>query len=128
MVINNKYLHNINRVSGNQPVPARKIDKKTEGGFERILQDKLQQNLELKVSKHAEMRLKSRNINLSKAQMEKISQAVSKAEQKGVKDSLLLVDDIALVVNIKNRTVITAADRNELKENVFTNIDGAVII
>ncbi|GAE88971.1 flagellar hook associated protein [Acetivibrio straminisolvens JCM 21531] len=72
------------------------------------------------------MRLQARNINLTDAQKEKISKAVQKAEEKGVKDSLVLIDDIAFVVNVRNRTVITAVNSNELKENVFTNIDGAV--
>lgn len=72
------------------------------------------------------MRLETRNIKISDAQKQKISKALDKAEEKGVKDSLVMVDDIALVVNVKNRTVITAVNSNELKENVFTNIDGAV--
>jgi len=72
------------------------------------------------------MRLQLRNIKLTDEQKEKISKAVQKAEEKGVKDSLVLIDDIAFVVNVRNRTVITAVNSNELKENVFTNIDGAV--
>jgi flagellar operon protein len=53
---------------------------------------------------------------------------VDKAEAKGAKESLVLVDDVALVVSVKNRTVITAVDRQHLKENVFTNIDSAVVV
>lgn len=105
------------------------INKQSTGfDFQAILNQKLNQNTELKISKHAEERLKTRNINLTKEQMNKINDAVSKADEKGVKESLVLVDDVALVVSVKNRTIITAVSSNELKDNVFTNIDGAVII
>lgn len=97
-------------------------------GFDSVLKQKLAENDEIKFSKHAELRLQSRNINLTQAQKDKIKDAVTKAESKGVKDSLVLMDNLAFVVNVKNRTVITAANSNELKENVFTNIDGAVIV
>jgi len=96
--------------------------------FSDILNEQLSKQSELKFSKHAEMRLRSRNINLSGTQLERINQAVTKAEGKGVKDSLIIVDDIALVVSVKNKTVVTVNDKNELKNNVFTNIDGAVIL
>lgn len=96
--------------------------------FQEILDKKIAHGNELTISKHAQDRMKERNINLTQNQMERVNVAVSKAGQKGVKESLVLVDDVALVVSIKNNTVITAVGSNELKENVFTNIDGAVII
>ncbi len=98
------------------------------GGFDSILKQKQAENSEIKFSKHAEQRLQSRNISLSQDQKEKMKIAVTKAESKGVRDSLVLMDNLAFVVNVQNRTVITAANSNELKENVFTNIDGAVIV
>ena len=58
---------------------------------------------------------------------DKINQAVDRASEKGVKDSLVIVDDMAFIVNVKNRVVVTAVNNEELKKNVFTNIDGAVI-
>jgi flagellar operon protein len=97
-------------------------------GFESILQRQQTGIEEIKFSKHAEYRLRSRNINLTQAQKQKMKEAVAKAESKGVRDSLVLMDDLAFVVNIRNRMVITAANSSELKENVFTNIDGAVIV
>ncbi|MGE5473456.1 MAG: TIGR02530 family flagellar biosynthesis protein [Ignavibacteriales bacterium] len=97
-------------------------------GFGEILQDKINQQSDVKISKHAELRMNARNINISEAQMERVKNGINKAQEKGVKDSLMLVDNIALVVNVKNRTVVTAANTQELKENVFTNIDGAVIV
>jgi len=118
---------NISRINGSQrAIPSGKPDGKVQGSFEEILESKVNENRGLKFSKHAEMRLQLRNIKLTDEQKEKISKAVQKAEEKGVKDSLVLIDDIAFVVNVRNRTVITAVNSNELKENVFTNIDGAV--
>lgn len=82
----------------------------------------------LKFSAHAETRLKSRGIAFGEEMMRKLSSAVDRAEQKGVKkDSLVLMQDMALIVNIRNRTVITAMDTGDMKGNVFTNIEGAVI-
>lgn len=105
------------------------IQKPTTGpSFQDILNHKISENTELKWSKHAENRLKERGIKLTDEQMDKVKQAVAKADSKGVKDSLIMVDNIAMVVSVKNKTVITVADSKELKENVFTNIDGAVII
>ena len=90
--------------------------------FGTILQDRL------KVSGHAQTRLQSRNIELGEAEWERVMAGVEKASQKGAKESLVMVDDVALVISIKNRTVITAVDKASLKDNVFTNIDSAVVV
>jgi len=82
----------------------------------------------LKLSGHAKSRLSSRNIELDRDAWERVIQGVDKAAEKGARESLVMLDDVALVVSIKNRTVITAVDRDHLKENVFTNIDSAVIV
>lgn len=94
--------------------------------FEQVLDQKLKG--ELKFSQHARERLKARNIELSASDLNKLSEAVEKVRGKGSKDSLILMHDLALVVSVKNNTVITAVDSQNLKENVFTNIDSAVII
>jgi len=90
--------------------------------FAGVLQD------QLKLSGHAKTRLESRNIQLDAEQWNRVVDGVNKAAAKGAKDSLIMVDDAALVVSVKNRTVITAVDQANLKENVFTNIDSAVIV
>lgn len=90
--------------------------------FAGILQD------QLKVSGHAKTRLESRNIQLGKAEWDRVLEGVNRAAAKGAKESLVMVDDVALVVSVKNRTVITAVDQGNLKDNVFTNIDSAVIV
>lgn len=82
----------------------------------------------LKFSAHASQRLAERKIQLDSATMVKVTDAIDKAEAKGIEDTLVLTDNAALIVNVKNRTVITAMDKQSLNGNVFTNIDGAVIV
>lgn len=91
-------------------------------GFGRVLGDKLA----VKFSAHAAERLRGRN--LSPDEMSRINRGLERAAGKGSKDSLLLLPDLALVVNVPNRTVVTAVGGDRLKEGVFTNIDSAVII
>jgi flagellar operon protein len=90
--------------------------------FDRILQD------QLKLSGHAQTRMSSRNIELNQDEWQRVLGGVQKAAAKGAKESLVMVDNVALVVSVKNRTVITAVDKDSLKDNVFTNIDSAVIV
>jgi len=86
------------------------------------------QTAELKFSKHATGRLNDRGIELSDSQMERLNNGVRKAGQKGIKDSLVIVDQLAFIVNVPNNTVVTAMDSTETNDNVFTNINGAVIM
>ena len=81
----------------------------------------------LKYSAHAASRVKSRNIDTSPEQMRRINDAVDKAAAKGLDDTLVLTPDAAFIISVKNRTIITVMDRDQLQGNVFTNIDGAVI-
>jgi len=86
------------------------------------------ENRSVKISAHAEARLRQRRIYLSSEDMERINRAVEKMNEKGAKESLLLMRDLALLVNVRNRTVITALDGQNMKDRVFTNIDSAMII
>ena len=96
--------------------------------FEEILKQKsIEKSEGLKFSKHAGERLEQRNITLSDDQIKRLKDATAKADEKGIKESLMIMDNMAFIVNVKNSTVITAMDQTENKENVFTNIDGAVI-
>lgn len=79
-------------------------------------------------SKHANERLASRNINLNGAQLDRLNKGVMQAKEKSIKESLVMMDNIAFIVNIKNNMVITAMDQETNDSNVFTNIDGAVIV
>lgn len=129
MVVNNKFINNIGRIPGQIPTNTNNSPQKNEVGkvdFKSVLNNAVEKGNEVKFSKHAEMRLQTRNINLSQQQKEKLEQAVNKADAKGVRDSLVVLDNLAFVVNVKSRTVVTAVQSSEMKENVFTNIDGAV--
>lgn len=94
--------------------------------FSNIFAQKITENENVRFSKHANSRLESRNINLSSEQIDRLNQGVMKARTKNINESLVMMDDIAFIVNVKNNTVITALDQSE--DNVFTNIDGAVIV
>lgn len=83
---------------------------------------------QLKFSHHAEQRLQQRGIQLLPDQLERIASAVNQAAAKGAKDSLVLFQDIAMIVNVPNRTVVTAMDGNSMKEHIFTQIDSAVVV
>src|SRR5438067_7410222 len=81
----------------------------------------------VKFSTHAQQRLQQRDITLGDEDVAKINSAVDRAQEKGAKVSLILLDDMAFVVSVKNRVVITAVDQPRMKQNVFTNIDSVVI-
>lgn len=97
--------------------------------FQDILNQKTRTKTEtLKFSKHAAGRLTERNIELTDSQLERLSEGAQKAGAKGIRESLVIVDSLAFIVNIPNNTVVTAMDQEGTGENIFTNIDGAVII
>lgn len=97
--------------------------------FQEILRQKaLPGTGNLKFSKHAMGRLSDRNIELSDSQLERLQSAAQKAGQKGIRDSLVIMDQLAFIVNVPNQTVVTAMDSTETMDNIFTNINGAVII
>lgn len=86
------------------------------------------QGSELKFSKHASGRLAIRNIELDDIQRSRLADGMQKAGEKGIKDSLVIMDQLAFIVNVPSNTVVTAMDQTESKDNIFTNIDGAVIV
>lgn len=90
--------------------------------FASVFQDTSEQ---IKFSKHAAQRLQTRNIDMSEEQRERLQNAASQAREKGMRESLVMVDNLAFIVNIKNNTVITAVE--DTRQAVFTNIDGAII-
>lgn len=129
--MNNDYLLRKTRIlqdSGVQQTPTKQqsIPKPGQQSFEEVL-DKIGQK-ELKFSKHAMERMKSRNIELTQQDLDKISEAVDKADDKGIKEALILMNDKVFIASVKSKTIITAAAEKQLKDSVFTHIDGAVII
>lgn len=90
--------------------------------------DELLKPLEIKFSNHAIERMRSRGIHFQPDTLQRIDSAVNRASEKGAKETLVIAEDSALIVNIENKTVVTVMDKNMLKENIFTNIDAAVIV
>jgi flagellar operon protein len=121
--------------------PARTSDGKT---FNDILRSKVAQtiapaaptetpstdaagNVTVRWSAHATARLRQRGIEMTTGQLQRLEGAVNRAAAKGSKDALVMMDGTAMVVSVKNRTVITALHQDQARDNVFTNIDSAVI-
>jgi len=107
-----------------QPTKSQPAQSVGETPFSKVLD----QTQGVKFSQHAQDRLKARNITFSNDQLKQLEGAVNSVAQKGGKDSLVMMGDAALVVSVKNRTVVTAMDRSQMKGNVFTNIDSAVVV
>lgn len=84
--------------------------------------------IELSFSKHALKRSQQRGINFSRDELVRISEAIDTMQKKGTREALLLYRDIALLVNVRDKKVITCVDRERLKQDVFTNIDGVMIV
>jgi len=111
-------------LQGNRTAVGTSRQETKEAGLFRELLDQQQ----LKFSHHAELRLQQRGIRLMPEQIDRIASAVEQAAAKGAKDSLVLFRDIAMIVSIPNRTVVTAMDGNSMKEHIFTQIDSAVVL
>ncbi len=82
----------------------------------------------VKFSNHAVERMMSRGINFSQADIKRLNEVVDKAAAKGSRDSLVLMGDSALIVSVKNKTVVTVMDKASMKDNVFTNIDSTIVM
>ncbi|RKY86150.1 flagellar protein [candidate division KSB1 bacterium] len=106
--------------------PEQKTNKKN--SFNEVFKSELLKKGGIKFSGHAAQRIDCRNLSIGYSEILRLNTAVRKAEEKGVKESLVLMNDMAFIVNIKNRTIITAIDRDSMKEKVFTNIDSTIII
>jgi len=108
---------------------ARPSETKGAGGaFKDVLASQLKNGSEITFSKHAEQRLHSRGITLTADMKARLSQAIDKADAKGSRETLVLSDSTAFVVAVKNRTVVTVFDKDNLREGVVTSIDSAVIL
>lgn len=96
--------------------------------FDEILNSKLNDSTSLKFSAHAAKRIQQRQMDISPTQLTRLENGVGKAEAKGAKNSLVLVDKDAYIVSVKNKTVVTAMPQENTTGNVFTNIDSVTII
>ncbi|MFE8699080.1 TIGR02530 family flagellar biosynthesis protein [Cytobacillus sp. FJAT-54145] len=105
-----------------------KVNHSKNNTFSLHLQQAIETNSKLTISKHAKERLHQRGITISESRWENIQEKVNEAKKMGVKDSLVLLDNAALIISAKNNTVITAMDRNEATSQIFTNINGTIVL
>jgi len=128
-----------NRLKINQPIqPLKRTQqqkknvqekkKSNSPSFKDIFGDKMKGKDKLSFSKHAKKRIDSRSIPVSKVELDKLSTGVEKARNKGARDSLVMVNNVAYIVSVENNTVVTAVDEDSMDDNVFTNIDSAVFM
>lgn len=127
-MVDKVHVQGIRPPQGVRPVaqPGAEVPKGRGASFEEVFAQEIARG-GLKFSAHAEKRLASRSIPLSPDELANLSNAVDRAAAKGARESLIIVGSTAFLVSVRNRTVITAIDGESLKENVFTNIDSAVI-
>ena len=95
-------------------------------GFREVFESSLRENL--RFSRHALNRIGETGVQLSQADLQDIERAVDKLAEKGGRDSLLLMNDLALVVSVRSRTVVTVVDKSRMSERVFTNIDSLMLV
>lgn len=128
-MIYNKLLHN--PVYTGTPWEAGKTKTQEEGSksaFKELLEQKLAEESQVSFSRHAMERVVERGVDVSSGNIERLNQGVKLAEEKGLKEPLILLDSTAYVVNVKNNKVVTVVNEDSLKGTVFTNIDGTVMI
>jgi len=122
------FIRNISNINTSLDINSiKKQDTDKHGSsFQKLLNEKCQENT-LSFSKHAAERIEQRNINVSESVSSRLNEALVQAKDKGLKNVLVMIDSTAFIVNTISNKVVTAVNNNELKENIFTNIDGAVI-
>jgi len=128
-MIYNKLLHN--PVYTGTPWEAGKTKTQDDGSksaFKELLEQKLAEESQVSFSKHAMERVMERGVDVSSGNIERLNQGVKLAEEKGLKEPLILLDSTAYVVNVRNNKVVTVVNEDSLKGTVFTNIDGTVMI
>jgi flagellar operon protein len=101
--------------------PVREVGEKS---FDKVLKEELTR---VKFSQHAKNRIETRKLEITGDDLSKLDDAVEKAKEKGAKESLIFLRDMAFIVNVKSRTIVTALDGDQIKDNVFTNIDSVIL-
>ena len=131
MNLNKTGFTSIEQVTGQYLNKTPQINRGNSASFEDILKQQFfekTQVSELKFSKHATQRLSDRNISLTDEQLVRLQKGAELSSEKGIKESLVVMDQFAFIVNTQNNTVITAMEQDRQGENIFTNIDGAVFV
>lgn len=121
----------LRQVDAVQSTKARQVEAKKADGkgadFSTLLERTLARQQSLHFSKHVQARLQQREVELGPDDMARLDAALDLARQKGIRDSLILTRDAAFIVNVPNKVVVTAMQRQAAAFRVFTNIDGVII-
>ena len=131
--INNMLIPNVSRIGGNREAELnRKTDATQSGEFEGLLRDQLEgvkpEASGISLSTHAARRLKERNLEMDATEFTKLKGAIDKLKNKGGQDSLVITSKAAYIVDVPNNKIVTAIDRDNMAENVFTKIDSTLIV
>lgn len=118
------YIHPLQQHAITKTNQLPKQQNKPETSFQSVLK----QVTELKISKHAKQRMVERNIQINDEKWQQIHHKVFEAKQKGVTDALVVVDNATLIVSAKNNTVVTALNKDEANNKIFTNINGTILL
>ena len=119
------FMRTVSNLNNNIQPHTQNIRKNEGSSFKDLLNEKI--GNEVVFSKHANERIQERNIDVSGEITEKLNEASVQAKDKGLKNVLVMIDNLGFIISTANNKVITAVNSQELKENIFTNIDGAVI-
>ncbi len=131
--INNILIPNVSRIGGNREVEQnRKTDKTGASEFDGLLKEQLEglksPNQGISLSTHAARRLKERNLEMDAGEYTKLKGAIDKLKTKGGQDSLVITGKAAYIVDVPNNRIVTAIDRENMAENVFTKIDSTLFV
>ncbi len=126
--VGNQYQNNINSIKKNNDLnnPINRVNRGPDFGT--LLKEQLNKNSSVEFSKHAKERVEQRGIQLTPSLLEDLNNAISKARDKGAKDVVIIDAKQAFIVNVPKNIVVTTITGEEMKDNVFTNIDSAVLI
>lgn len=122
----------ISQLSNAQALQLQRVasmqEKPVKTSFSNMMQEELRKSESVRFSKHAETRIRQRGIDLSDDVITDLNQAVAKAREKGAKDTVIIGAQGAFIVNVPNNIVVTTISEQEMKNNIFTNIDSAVLM
>lgn len=120
--VNSAYIY------GNSGVKPAESAENDGTDFKTLLKEKIEASSNLVFSKHALKRIDNREISITQGLLNDVSNAVTRADEKGIKDALILGQGTAFIVNVPSRTVITTMNSNDMNQNIITNIDGTVLL
>lgn len=119
------FIRKISNINGNVQLETKVKQNEGNVKFKDLLNNKIEKGVTF--SKHANERIMERKIDVNQDITEKLNEAAEQAKDKGLKNILVMIDNQAFIVSTIQNKVITAINSEDLKENIFTNIDGAVI-